>query len=265
MSSAPRVSVLIGCWNNAGTLEKAARSILDQTFADLELVVVDDGSTDATGDVARSLGDDRVRYLQLPHMGISPSLNAGLREARADLVAIQDADDWSEPQRLERQVALLDERPDVAVVGCRMFEVDEHGDPLAPRTAFATGDVRPVLMRFNPIPNSCVCLRRQAALDVGGYDPRYLYAMDYDLWLRMAERHGVVTLDEPLATRFMSGSNVAARKERAQIAETISMRARALWRRRTLRGAEGLVLPAISYLTPLPLKRRLRRRLGQAP
>jgi glycosyltransferase involved in cell wall biosynthesis len=265
MTGKPRVSVLIGCWNNADTLEKAGRSILGQTLADLELVVVDDGSTDATAEVARSLGDERVRYLRLPHTGISRSLNAGLHDARADLVAIQDADDWSEPQRLERQVAVLDAHPEVAVVGSRMFEVDEQGSPLSPRTAFAAGDVRPVLMRFNPIPNSCVCMRRRVALDVGGYDPRYRYAMDYDLWLRIAERHGVMTLDEPLATRFMSGTNVAARKERAQIAETISMRVRALRRRRTLAGSEGLLLPAISYVTPLPVKRRLRRRLGQAP
>ena len=265
MSPEPRVSVLIGCWNNADTLERAARSILDGTLRDLELLIVDDGSTDATEELVGALGDERVRYLKLPHMGISRSLNAGLAEARAPLVAIQDADDWSEPARLERQVELLESRPDVAVVGTRMQEVDERGAPLAPRTAFAVGDVRTVLMHFNPIPNSCACFRRQAALDAGGYDPRYLYAMDYDLWLRLAENHAVVTLDEPLATRRMSSGNVAARKERAQIAETISMRLRALRRRRTVRGALGVVPPLVSYVTPLPLKRAVRRRLGQAP
>jgi glycosyltransferase involved in cell wall biosynthesis len=265
MSETPRVSVLIGCWNNADTLERAARSILDGTLRDLELLIVDDGSTDETPELVSSFDDARVRYVQLPHMGISRSLNAGLSEARAPLVAIQDADDWSEPERLERQVELLERRPEVAVVGTRMHEVDEAGRPLEPRTAFTAGDVRPVLMRFNPIPNSCACFRRQAALEVGGYDPDYLYAMDYDLWLRLAERHAVVTLDEPLATRRMSRGNVAARKERAQIAETISMRLRALRRRRTLRGAGGLVLPLVSYLTPPPLKRARRRRLGQAP
>jgi glycosyltransferase involved in cell wall biosynthesis len=265
MSAEPRVSVLIGCWNNADTLERAARSILDGTLRELELLIVDDGSTDDTEELVGSLDDERVRYLKLPHMGISRSLNAGLAEARAPLVAIQDADDWSEPERLERQVELLDRRPDVAVVGTRMHEVDEAGNALEPRTAFTAGDVRAVLMRVNPIPNSSACFRRQAALEVGGYDPDYLYAMDYDLWLKLAERHAVVTLDEPLATRRMSSGNVAARKERAQIAETISMRLRALRRRRTLRGAGGVVLPLVSYLTPLPLKRARRRRLGQAP
>jgi hypothetical protein len=120
-------------------------------------------------------------------------------------------------------------------------------------------------MRFNPIPNTSAMFRRDAVLAVGGYDPRYRYAMDHDLWLRIADRHLVFTLDEVLAVRRMSGANVAARSERAQIAETIRIRAVTLRRRRTLAGAQGLVLPSISYLTPLPLKRVLRRRRGQAP
>jgi glycosyltransferase involved in cell wall biosynthesis len=260
-----RATVLIGCWNNAGTLERAARSILSQTLEDLELIVVDDGSTDESLEVARALGDERVRCLALSHQGISRSLNAGLREARAPFVAIQDADDWSEPQRLEREVGVLEAAPDVAVVGCRMHEVDEEGRPLAPRTSFRAGNVGDVLMRFNPIPNTSACVRRDAVLSAGGYDPRYRTAMEYDLWLRLAEQHRIVALDEALATRVMSRTNVAARREREQIAEAIAIRIAALRRRRSLRGAAGLVPPAISYVTPMPLKRALRRRLGQAP
>jgi glycosyltransferase involved in cell wall biosynthesis len=260
----PLATVLIGCWNNANTLERAARSILDQTLTDLELIVVNDGSTDRSLEVARGLGDARVRCLDLPHQGISSSLNAGLREARAPFVAVQDADDWSEPERLARQVELLEREPDVAVVGSRMHEVDEAGRRLAPRTSFRAGDVGDVLMRFNPIPNSSACMRREYVLAAGGYDPRYRTAMEYDLWLRLAERHRIVALDEALATRVMSATNVAARREREQIREAIAIRLAALRRRRSLRGATGLVAPAISYVTPLPLKRARRRRLGQA-
>jgi hypothetical protein len=125
--------------------------------------------------------------------------------------------------------------------------------------------VNRALLRFNPIPNSVAAFRRQAALEVGGYDPRYRYAMDHDLWLRLADRHVVLALDEVLAVRRMSGENVAARSERVQIAETIRIRAATLRRRRTLAGAGGLVAPAISYAVPLPLKRALRRWRGQAP
>jgi glycosyltransferase involved in cell wall biosynthesis len=261
----PRVSVLIGAYNNAATLTRAIDSILRQTLRDLELIVVDDGSTDGTRDLVGALEDERVRYLPLEHMGIARSLNEGLRAADAPLVAVQDADDYSERGRLERQAALLDAEPDVAVVGTRMHEEDGEGRTLAPRTSFAAGDVTGTLMRFNPIPNSCAMMRRDVVLGLGGYDPRWRYAMDYDLWLRVAEHHRIATIDEPLATRVMTGENVAARKERAQIAETILMRARALRRRRTVRGAGGIAVAALAYVTPLPLKRARRRRLGQAP
>jgi glycosyltransferase involved in cell wall biosynthesis len=261
----PRVTVLIGAYNNAGTLPQAIDSILGQTISELELLVLDDGSGDDTASVVGRVEDERLRYVPLPHMGIARSLNLGIEQARAPVVAVQDADDWSEPQRLERQLAVLDSSPRVAVVGGLMREVDERGRELVPRTGRGVGDVNGLLMRYNPLPNSCAAYRRGIVLEVGGYDARYRYAAEYDLWLRIAERHQVVVLDEILATRRMSGTNVAGREERAPIAETIGLRLAAIRRRRSLRGAHWLALPVVSFLTPTPLKRARRRRLGQAP
>ncbi|MGD1050006.1 MAG: glycosyltransferase [Solirubrobacteraceae bacterium] len=265
---APRVSAVIGVYNNAATLQRAIDSLLAQTLAELELIVIDDGSRDDSPQIARAAAakDRRVRAVALgENVGISRSLNQALALARAPVVAIQDADDYSEPARLERQLAALDADPDLAVVGCRMREVDEQGHELAPRTRFAAGDVRGVLLHFNPIPNTSAAMRRDWVLAAGGYDPRYRYAMEHDLWLRLAEHHGIGALDEVLATRTMGSTNVAARAERAQLAETIRARASALVRRRTLRGAGGMLVPAISYVAPLALKRRRRRQIGQAP
>src|SRR4051794_27037123 len=204
-AGAPQVSVLIGCWNNADTLPRAIESILSQTLEDLELIVVDDGSTDSTSEVVRAVSDARVRYLPLEHMGISKSLNRGLAEAVAPVVAVQDADDWSLPVRLERELSILDPWPKGAGVGARMRGVDGSGKEFRPRTAFAAGEVNEDLMRFNPIPNSCAAFRRDVALNVGGYDERLRYAMDHDLWLRIADAHVVLTLDEVLAVRRMAG------------------------------------------------------------
>ena len=259
------VAVLIGSYDNADTLGRAIESMLGQTLPPAELLVVDDGSTDDTAGVAAGYASSGVRRLALPHMGISRSLNAGLAAVSAPYVAIQDADDWSLPTRLERQVALLEARPDVAVVGCRMREVGPDGAVLRPRTSFAPGDVRRALWRFNPIPNGSACLRRSAVLAAGGYDPRYRWAMEYDLWLRLAEHHTIWTLDEELAVRTMSASNVASTREREQLAEVVRMVARAAWRRRALAGVVGAAVPAISWATPLGVKRALRSRLGQAP
>ena len=264
----PAVTVLIGAYDNELTLPRAIASILAQTESNLELIVIDDGSTDRSAAVAtEAIGSDpRARVMRLErNVGIARSLNAGLRAGAAPVVAIQDADDHSEPGRLARQLAVLESDPRIAVVGSRMREVDAAGRVLRPRTTFAAGDVGDVLMRFNPIPNSSAAFRCAPALAIGGYDQRYRYAPDHDLWLRLAERHRVVALDEELSTRVMGGENVAARAERAQIAEALAIRARALRRRRTLRGAGGLVRPAISYLVPIRAKRALRTLRGQAP
>ena len=102
--SAPAVSVLMAVYNGAPWVADAARSVLAQTLGDLELVVVDDGSTDATGDVLAGVGDSRLRVERREHEGLTRALNYGLRVARAPLVARLDADDIALPERLARQV-----------------------------------------------------------------------------------------------------------------------------------------------------------------
>jgi glycosyltransferase involved in cell wall biosynthesis len=260
----PRISVLIGAWNNAATLPRAMRSILDQTLGELELLVLDDGSEDDTQAVVEAIADERVRYLKLPHRGIAATLNQGLAEARADLVANLDADDWALPERLQRQVELLDARADVAVVGCRTQEIDDSGSELRNRTSFKSGDVTRALHWFNPIPNTAAAFRRQAALDAGAYDGRYRYAAEYDLWLRIADSQRVWNLPDTLSVRVMHGANASASNERVVMRESLQLQWEALRRRRSLRGVEGLAIPALSLATPTSLKRAARRVLGQA-
>jgi glycosyltransferase involved in cell wall biosynthesis len=258
------VSAIIGTWNRARFLPDAIGSLLGQTVEDLELIVADDGSTDGTAELVRGIDDARVRYLPGPHVGISRNLNRALEAARAEIVALLDSDDWSLPTRLERQLEVLDSRPEVAVVGHRMSEVDERGRELDPRATFAAGDVNGELMSFNPISNSCATFRRAAVLELGGFDPSYRFSVDYDLWLRVADRHVVHTLDEVLGVRRMHPGSVSIEREREQLRAAMRARVATIRRRRSLRGATGLVLPAISYVTPLALKRARRRRLGQA-
>jgi len=261
----PRASVLIGTWNDADVVPRAITSVLDQTLADLELLVLDDGSDDDTAQVVAAFTDQRVRYLKLPHQGIAATLNHGLREARSEVVVILDADDWCLPERVERQVAVLDEHPEVAVVGCRMQEVDEHGNELRARTTFKGGEVNRALLWFNPIPNTAAAFRRAAALEAGGYDGRWRYAMDYDLLLKIAERHKVWTIDETLAVRSMRGTNFGASNERPMMREVLGIQLAAMRRRRSLRGAPGMAIPALSLATPTSVKRAARRLLNQAP
>ena len=263
-ASQPRVSAIIGTWNRAQYVGQAISSILCQTVEDLELIVADDGSTDQTADVVRGFDDDRVRYLPGPHAGISGNLNRALEAGARPLRRTAHSDHFSYPTRLEKQVEVLEERPEVAVVGHRLLEVDGNGKELNPRTTFASGDVNRELMHFNPISNSCAMVRRDAVLALGGFDTSYKCAVDWDLWLRVADRHVVHVLEEALGARCMHDENISIKRERQQIGAGLRTRIATMRRRRSLRGILGLAPASASFLTPIGLKRARRQRLGQA-
>ena len=264
-SGRPRMSVLIPVWNNAATLGRAIDSILAQTLADVEILVLDDGSTDSSREIAAAYDDPRVRPVALPHRGISATLNGGLKEAGAPFVAIQDADDWSLPERLARQLAALEEDAGVGVVGCRTRELDERGQPRNSRIRFAVGDVTDTLVRFNMIPGTAAAIRRDAALEVGGFDSGFRLAQDYDLWLRIADYHRVVCLPDELAVRSHGASNAGARGARAQVGESIRAKVATMRRRRSLLGLSYLPVTLLAWILPVRARRAVRRLRGRAP
>jgi glycosyltransferase involved in cell wall biosynthesis len=185
----PRVSVVTIFFNGEQFLEKAIRSVFDQTFTDWELLLVDDGSTDRSGELARRLAarhPDRIRYLSHPglvNLGMSASRNLGLRRARGEYIAFRDADDVYLPEKLDRQVSALDEHPHVGMVYsktlCWYSWTSEASDLDIPRKlGVATGtvihppDLIPLYLRHAALtPATCsVLLRRSAALQVGGFE-----------------------------------------------------------------------------------------------
>ena len=196
---APLVTVLMPVRNGAAYLETAASSILRQTLAALELLVVDDGSADATPSILARLAaaDARVRVLRQDAEGLVAALNRGLREARAPLVARMDADDIAAPHRLERQMAAMD--PGVALAGSAWRVIGAAGEVRrVVRPPLTDGEIRAAQRNTNVIGHPTVMLRRDAVLALGGYRPAFLLAEDYDLWLRLLDRHRAICLPEAL-------------------------------------------------------------------
>ncbi|MBI4395602.1 MAG: glycosyltransferase [Elusimicrobia bacterium] len=196
-----RVAVVITCYNYGAYLPRAIESALGQTHEDLEIVVVNDGSTDDTGMAAsRYLVDPRVSVVALANGGQARAKNAGLRATKAEYVAFLDADDAWEPSKLEKQLPLFED-PAVGVVYSRMRFVDPDGRPCAhpPRELppFRGDALRP-LLRDNFVPFSSAVARRECFQESGLFDESLPMAIDWDLWLRFSLRYRFDYVDEPL-------------------------------------------------------------------
>lgn len=219
----PLVSVVIPAYNASRYIREAVESALRQTYSHLEVIVVDDGSTDRVDWVAQ-LDPQRVVYVWQPNGGPGSARNAGIRLARGTYVAFLDADDVWEPDKLERQFAALARRPEAALVYGAMRRMDASGCLLEERPRAVprpSGRIEVSLFWKNTIPLSTVLLRRDCAEAVGLFsdDPDLFGVEDYDLWLRVAERYECLGLDEPLARYRLHLGGISRRTAHAYNAE----------------------------------------------
>lgn len=222
----PRVSVVLAVRDDPRGLRASAESILAQTEGDLELVVVDDGSRDETGAAAFELAsrDGRVRVLAAPGQGLTSALRLGCEQARAPLIARQDAGDLSSPGRLESQLDLLRRRPEAVFVSCWTEVVGPEGEPLqivtggcAPEDAIRLdpGAVAE-LESIGPTSHGSVVFRREAYELAGGYRREFRLAQDWDLWWRLAERGAFACVPSPLYQRRIAPGSISLDHARHQ-------------------------------------------------
>ncbi|MBA3333431.1 MAG: glycosyltransferase [Actinobacteria bacterium] len=201
MSAAPLVSVLLAVSNGEHYLRAAIESVLRQTISDLELIVVDDGSTDETPEILAVVDDPRLQVLRNEgRLGLAVSLNRGLDEARGRYVARLDADDIAFPQRLERQLQRMVSGSSIAVLGSAVLELDASGRSgslhLMPAGPAA---VRWAALFSSPFFHPSVLIDREVLERYGlRYDPEYLESEDYDLWTRLLTHAEGDNLTDPL-------------------------------------------------------------------
>ena len=188
----PQVSVVISVYNDAEFIEESLNSLLQQTFADFEIIVVNDGSTDNSADILQRLEktDHRLQVITQGNQGLTKALINGCAAAKGEFIARQDGDDWSHSERLQRQVDALKENTDLAFVSCRAEGITKEGRvlesvarPSDPK--LATDELR--FQRQGPPAHGTVMFRREVYESVGGYRPEFYFSQDSDLWLRMAE------------------------------------------------------------------------------
>ena len=214
-------------FNGEALLRGAIDGILAQTLKDLELVVVDDGSTDGTRAVLASFDDPRlVRLGHDRNRGLIAALNTGLAATRGDYVARQDADDVSLPERLALQSDFLDAHADVSVVSSSWFFEPDPGAPPAMRRV-ETDPLRIawILLFSCPVAHASVMFRRDVVTNLGGYREGDLFVEDFGLWGRIARFSKIAALDRPLVVRRRTEGSITAMHgaEMAEAARRISL------------------------------------------
>jgi glycosyltransferase involved in cell wall biosynthesis len=220
MSSAPAVTVVITVLNGACYVGEAIESILAQSFPDFELLIVDDGSRDATAEVLRRYRDPRLAVITLPeNRGIAAARNAGIEAAHGRALAFLDHDDIASPDRLEKQLAFFDSHPAIGLIGGAVEFVDAEGDSL--RTGQLPED-DPEIRWLNLLD----CPMRQSTLTVRGdlarqhlYDPRYLSLCDWDFIQRMLAQTLATNLPEVLV-RYRSHPGNVSHQQRVRAIQT---------------------------------------------
>ncbi|MGH9643007.1 MAG: glycosyltransferase family 2 protein [Terriglobales bacterium] len=207
------ISVVIPTFNCAAYLDECLQSVFRQTFTDFELIVVNDGSTDATGAVITPWLN-RIRYFEQEHAGASAARNLGIREAAGEYIAFLDADDLWEPLKLGRQIQQLDANPDAGLV-CSDFAIHDI-DRTCAKSFFSRigsiegGFVFRRLVRECFLFTSTVMVRRGVLAETGGFDPGLDVCEDFELWLRIAHRTQVCVVREVLAAKRQRVSSIRA-------------------------------------------------------
>jgi glycosyltransferase involved in cell wall biosynthesis len=187
------ISVIIPAYNYARYLSEAIDSVFAQTYPALEVIVVDDGSTDDTPAVLAAYGD-RIRAIRQQNQGVSAARNTGIAAARGEYVAFLDADDLWQPAKLEAQMARFDADPNFGLVYCGAESFDAEGQTLHVLRDGIEGRVAINMLRHEPViaaPGSNIIAPRRVAEEIGGFDTRMIGSEDWDFSYRVASRYAI--------------------------------------------------------------------------
>lgn len=198
----PTVTVVIPTYNAINYLPKTLESLLNQTFTDFEVIIIDDGSTDTTAQWLGNLTDPKIEIVVQTNQCVAVARNLGITKAKGDYIAFLDSDDLWEPTKLEKQVQCLEANPDVGLVNTWIESIDEQGNHLSiVQAPEVEGKVWNQIIVENPILcGSVPLIRRSCFKTVGVFDPNLLSAEDWDMWIRIAASYSFALIREPLVS-----------------------------------------------------------------
>ena len=219
-TKSPAITVLMPVYNGAKYLNESIDSILNQTFSDFEVFIIDDASTDDSVKIIKSYDDNRIRLVEnKKNLGQSETLNKGLRLAKGKYIARMDQDDISMPERLKKQMEFMDECPNIGVCGSWIQHFGKY-DYLTP-LELDDDSIKIKLLTNQNLAHPSVMIRKSTLVKYQlNYDPTFTVAMDYDLWVRMFEYCSFANLPDPLLKYRMHNNQNSKKSGEQNYAET---------------------------------------------
>ncbi len=218
MHAMPVISVIIPAYNSSKTILSTIKSVLNQTFSDFELIIINDGSTDSTLEVIRNVLDSRIKIFSYPNNGVAVSRNQGIKNASGELIAFLDADDLWTPDKLELQLKALKNNPNAALAYSWTDFIDENGQIV--NTGMRTvinGNAYTELLKSNFLQNGSNPLIHKYVLDrIGGFDESLPAAQDWDLYLRLGFHYEFLCVPCPQILYRVSSDSMSANVSRLE-------------------------------------------------
>jgi hypothetical protein len=218
------VSIVMSVYNGQAYLNLAIESILNQTFGDFELILINDASTDSTRDIILSYKDKRIVLIENEtNIGLTKSLNKGIEVANGKFIARMDADDIMHPQRFQEQNNFLKNNQQVAVVGSSTIKIDEQGNEIGKwNVATDPAEIKTNLFFGNVMPHSSVFIRAEI-IKQKPYNPEFKYSQDFELWNRLSVKHVLANIEEPLVCNRILASSISSAQQQEQEAYAIKV------------------------------------------
>ena len=259
-----RFSVILPVYNGSEFIEEAIRSVLGQSFEDIELLIIDDGSTDETREIVDSIRntDKRIKYYYRSHYGLAESLNFGLDYSCGEFIARIDADDRWLTDKLSIQNNLLKENPKITLLGSSVYYINSEGKRIPELSGFnqgkeiQPGELQKHILRNNVICSSSLVFHKSIVNAIGNFNTKYETSMDYDFLVRALEHNKGLVSEKALVEYRISRNMMTLRKRGKMIRESSRIRLNALkaynvsinQRLIVIKDIIGLYLGGISYI-----------------
>lgn len=218
MKNQPLVSIIIPTYNKEEYIKKALESVLNQTYKEIEVIVIDDGSIDNTQEIVKSFNNTRIIYIWQENKGAAAARNTGIKKAQGKYIAFLDSDDLWLKEKLEKQVRFLEENPEMGLLGTGCYQINYKREIMG-KKIFPTKNkvLQGILIKYNPFIQSSVMVRKEVFDKIDSYDESFSQSEDYELWLRIAKYYKIANLPELLVMKRYYPESLSPSKDREQL------------------------------------------------